>query len=113
MPVAAAPQVAIYHNIMPVAAVRQVNPDEVEAVLALHEQILRGECNAPHLAMLPPDQTTAYMNVIESRQPDDPAADEASLRAFMAWYNSIHAIECYPPHTNDHINTVWVRKKVG
>jgi len=113
LPVTATPQLAVYHNITPVAVVKHVSPDEVEAVLALHEQIMRGECNAPHLAMLPPDQTTAYMNVIESRQPDDPAADEASLRAFMAWYNTIHATECFPQHSNDHINTVWLRKKVG
>ncbi len=113
LPATATPQVTVYHNIMPVAVIKHVSPDEVEAVLALHEQIMRGECNAPHLAMLPPDQTTAYMNVIESRQPDDPAADEASLRAFMAWYNTIHATECYPQHSNDHINTVWLRKKVS
>jgi hypothetical protein len=113
MPTAATAQAALDSNIIPVAAKRQVSPDEIEAVLTLHEQIMRGECGAPHLAMLPPAQTTAYMNVIESRQPEDPAADEASLRAFMAWYNTIQAAECYPQHTNDHINTVWLRKKVG
>jgi hypothetical protein len=107
-----APQMASYHNIMPVAVTR-VSPDEIEAVLALHEQIMRGECRAPHLAMLPPAQTTAYMNAIEFRQPEDPAADEAGLRAFMAWFNTIHATECYPQHTNDHINTVWLGKKTG
>lgn len=107
------PQLAANRELMPVAVKRQINPDEIEAVLALHERIMSGECRAPHLAMLPPDQTIAYMNVVESRQPDDPVAEEASLKAFMAWYDTIHATECYPQHTNDHINTVWLRKKVG
>ncbi|MCE9632554.1 MAG: hypothetical protein K8Q92_00010 [Methylophilales bacterium] len=87
-----------------------LSPDEVEAVLALHSQILSGECRAPHLAMLPQGQMSAYMNVIEFRKPDDPVADEANIRAFMTWFSTIHATECYPHHTNDHINTVWVRK---
>lgn len=91
-------------------AQRQLSPDEIEAVLALHEQIVSGVCRPPHMAMLPPGQTSAYMNVIEFRKPDDPIADRASIRAFMSWFNSIHATECYPPHTNDHINTVWVRR---
>lgn len=92
---------------------KQLSPDEIEAVLALHDQIVRGECRAPHMAMLPPAQAVAYMNVVEARKPEDPVADRASIRAFMAWFNSIHATECYPPHTNDHINTTWVRKTVS
>jgi len=108
------------HNSMPVmhmasypvhiVQTNSLSPDEVEAVLALHSQILSGECRAPHLAMLPQGQMSAYMNVIEFRKPDDPVADEANIRAFMTWFNTIHATECYPRHSNDHINTVWVRK---
>jgi hypothetical protein len=101
-----------YPAIMPVA-VKHINPDEIEAVLALHDQIMRGECRAPHLAMLPPAETTAYMNVIEFRRPDDPVADEAALRAFMTWFNTIHATECYPQHSNGHTSVVWNRKQAG
>lgn len=101
-------QPVVLHN--DTDAQRQLSPDEIEAVLALHEQIVSGVCRPPHMAMLPPGQTSAYMNVIEFRKPDDPIADRASIRAFMNWFNSIHATECYPPHTNDHINTVWVRR---
>ncbi|MFM9913367.1 MAG: hypothetical protein ACKVN9_07535 [Methylophilaceae bacterium] len=88
-----------------------ISPDEVEAVLTLHSQIVRGECRAPHLAMLPQAQMTAYMNVVEFRKPDDPVADEANIRAFMAWFNTIQATECYPQHSNDHTNTKWVARK--
>ena len=90
---------------------KQLNPDEVEAVLALHDQIVRGECRAPHLAMLPPGQMTAYMNVVDFRKPDDPISDRTNLRAFMTWFNTIHATECYPQHSNDHINTAWVQRE--
>jgi hypothetical protein len=105
-------RMAAYPATMPVA-VRHIDPDEIEAVLTLHDQIMRGECRAPHLAMLPPAETTAYMNVIEFRQPDDPVADEAGLRAFMAWFNTIHATECYPPHSNGHTAVVWNRRQAG
>jgi hypothetical protein len=111
-PVPAPTHLAVYHATMPVA-VNHINPDEIEAVLALHDQIMRGECRAPHLAMLPPAETTAYMNVIEFRQPDDPAADAAGLRAFMTWFNTIHATECYPQHSNGHTSVVWNRKQTG
>lgn len=92
---------------------RQLSPDEIEAVLALHDQITSGECRAPHMAMLPPGQTSAYMNLVESRQSDDPVADRAAIRAFMTWFNTIHATECFPKHENDHINAAWVKRKIS
>ncbi len=104
-------QTAAYPLAKPAA--RQLSPDEIEAVLTLHEQIVSGECRAPHMAMLPPGQTEAYMNVVESRQPSDPEADRAALRAFMTWFNTIHATECFPKHENDHINTAWVKRKIS
>lgn len=88
-----------------------LSPDEIEAVLALHDRIARGECRAPHMAMLPPGQTAAYMNIVELRGSRDPVSDGASVRAFMTWFSKVEATECYPKHTNDHINTVWVSRK--
>lgn len=94
-------------------AANQLSPDEIEAVLTLHQQIVNGECRAPHMAMLPPGQAAAYMNVVESRQPENLEVDRAALHAFMTWFNTIHATECFPRHENDHINTVWVKRKLS
>lgn len=86
-----------------------VSPDEIDAVLALHEKIETGICRAPHLLALPPGQMTAYMNVIESRMPDDPAADERNLRQFLAWFDTIKSTECYYPPFNGHTNVKWTK----
>lgn len=94
----------VYH-----AATTRLSPDELEAVLALHERIAKGECRAPHMAMLPPGQSTAYMNVVAFRAHQD-FAEAQNIRAFMAWFRSVQATECFPKHENDHINTVWVKK---
>lgn len=88
-----------------------VSPDEIEAVLALHEKIERGICRAPHLLALPPGQMTAYMNVVEARTPDDPAADSRNLRAFLAWFDTIKSIECYDPPSNGHTWVKWTKAK--
>jgi hypothetical protein len=84
-----------------------VSPDEIEAVLALHEKIERGICRAPHLLVLPPGQVTAYMNAIEARTPEDPAADGRNLRAFLAWFDTIKSTECYDPPLNGHTSVKW------
>jgi len=46
---------------------------------------------------LPTDQMTAYMNVISYRKPENPLADRAHLKAFLAWYEDTMARECYYP----------------
>ena len=84
-----------------------VSPDEIDAVLALHEKIERGICRAPQLLALPPGQMTAYMNVVESRTPDDPAADRKNIREFLAWFDKIQSTECYDPPTNGHTAVTW------
>lgn len=86
-----------------------VSPDEIDAVLTLQEQIKRGICRAPHLLALPPGQMTAYMNVIESRTPEDPAADERNLRQFLAWFDTIKSQECYTPPMNGHTAVRWTK----
>lgn len=113
MPHSTTPVVHVANYPVHIMQTNSLSPDEVEAVLALHSQIVRGECRAPHLAMLPQAQMTAYMNVVEFRKPDDPVADEANIRAFMSWFNTIHATECYPQHSNDHTNTKWVARKMN
>ena len=85
------------------------NPDSVEAVLALQEQIAKGVCPAPQLLALPQGQVTAYMNAINFRTPDDPAADRKNLRAFLAWFEQTRASECYQPPSNGHTNVAWVK----
>lgn len=84
------------------------NPDSVEAVLALQEQINKGVCPAPQLLALPQGQVTAYMNVIQFRTPDDPVADREHLRAFLAWFERTRASECYQPPSNGHTTVAWV-----
>lgn len=86
------------------------NPDSVDAVLALQEQIDRGVCPAPQLLALPPGQVTAYMNVIHFRTPEDPAADRENIRAFMAWFQRTRSTECYMPPINGHTSVAWVAR---
>ena len=113
MPQNAVPMIHMTTYPVNVIQTSSLSPDEVEAVLALHSQMVRGECRAPHLAMLPPAQAVAYMNLVEFKTPDDPTADQTNIRAFMAWFNTIQAVECYPQHSNDHINTKWVARKMS
>ncbi len=101
---AARATVAVSH---PQAAPSGVSPDEIDAVLELHEKIERGICRAPHLLALPPGQMTAYMNVIEFRHPDDPAADRKNIREFLAWFDKISPTECYSPPMNGHTAVTW------
>jgi len=110
MPHNATPAIHMVSYPVNIAQNNSLSPDEVEAVLALHNQIMTGECRAPHLAMLPQAQMSAYMNVIEFRKPDDPVADEANIRAFLTWFNTILATECYPQHSNGHTATTWLSK---
>jgi hypothetical protein len=91
----------------PLAQPAGVSPDEIDAVLELHEKIERGICRAPHLLALPPGQMTAYMNVIEFRHPDDPAADRRNIREFLAWFDKISSTECYTPPMNGHTAVSW------
>lgn len=86
-----------------------VSPDEMEEILMLHDQIERGICRAPHLAVLPPGQMTAYMNVIEFRTPENPAADQANIRAFLTWFDKVRSGECYDPPTNGHTAVTWTK----
>jgi hypothetical protein len=88
--------------------VRDLNPDSIDAVLALHEQIEKGVCPAPQLLALPPGQATAYMNIIQFRTPDNPAADHENIRAFLSWYSSVRSSECYTPPSNGHTTVAWV-----
>lgn len=92
---------------MPQAMPAGVSPDQIDAVLALHERIERGICRAPHLLVLPPGQMTAYMNVVEFRRPDDPAADRRNIREFLAWFDKIQSTECYDPPLNGHTAVSW------
>jgi|GEM_PF-1514953 len=96
----------------PAAIATAVSPEEIEETLALHEQFERGICRAPHLAALSPGQTTAYMNVIEFRTPENPAADRENLRAFLSWYDKVRARECYDPPVNGHTTVAWKTNKV-
>ncbi len=84
-----------------------VSPSEMEAILVLHEQIEKGVCPAPQLLVLPPGQMTAYMNIINFRTPDNPAADRENIRAFLDWYNLARSTECYMPPVNGHTTVTW------
>lgn len=84
-----------------------INPSEMEATLVLHEQIEKGVCPAPQLMVLPQGQMTAYMNVINFRTPENPAADRENIRAFLAWYNLARSSECYMPPVNGHTTVTW------
>lgn len=86
-----------------------VSPSDMEAVLTLHEQFERGVCPAPHLLALPPGQMTAYMNVINFRTPENPAADRENLKAFMAWFNKTQSAECYFAPKNGHTTVSWTK----
>jgi len=86
-----------------------ISPSEMEAVLTLHEQFERGICPAPHLVTLPPGQMTAYMNVINFRTPENPAADRENLKAFMAWFNKTQSTECYYAPKNGHTTVSWTK----
>jgi len=86
-----------------------VSPDEMEQILMLHEQIEKGICRAPHMAVLPPGQMTAYMNVIEFRTPENPAADRAKMLAFLTWFEKVRSGECYDPPANGHTAVTWTK----
>lgn len=86
-----------------------ISPSEMEAVLTLHEQFTRGICPAPHLLALPQGQMTAYMNVINFRTPENPAADRKNLKAFMAWFNKTQSTECYFAPRNGHTTVAWTK----
>lgn len=85
------------------------SPDNIEAVLALQEQIVKGVCPPPQLLALTPGQATAYLNVINFRTPDDPVADSKNLRAFLAWFDQNRKSECYQPPINGHTTVAWVK----
>ena len=84
-----------------------VNPSEMEATLNLQEKFQRGVCPAPHLMVLPQGQMTAYMNVVNFRTPDNPAADRDNLHSFLVWFNQKQATECYYAPVNGHTMVTW------
>lgn len=86
-----------------------ISPSDMEAILTLHEQFERGICPAPHLLALPPGQMTAYMNVINFRTPENPAADRENLKAFMTWFNKTQSTECYFAPRNGHTTVTWTK----
>ena len=86
-----------------------ISPSDMEAVLALHEQLERGVCPAPQLLALPPGQMTAYMNVINFRSPENPVADRENIKAFLAWYELARARECYFAPKNGHTTVAWTK----
>lgn len=86
-----------------------ISPGELEATLVLHEQIEKGVCPAPQLLALPAGQMTAYMNVINFRTPENPAADRKNIRAFLAWFNRARSGECYMPPVNGHTAVTWTK----
>ncbi|HEY3327093.1 MAG TPA: hypothetical protein VGK14_07955 [Novimethylophilus sp.] len=89
-PAHAAPMAHVAALRAPQAMPAGVSPDEIDAVL-----------------VLPPGQMTAYMNVVEFRTPDDPAADRKNIREFLAWFNKIQSTECYDPPINGHTAVTW------
>ncbi|HQR51554.1 MAG TPA: hypothetical protein PKW44_07950 [Methylophilaceae bacterium] len=94
-----------------VAAVPEgVSPDEMEQVLLLQRQIEDGRCPAPQLLALPQGQVTAYMNAINLRTPENPAADRENMRAFLAWFRQTRSTECYFPPSNGHTTVAWVKR---
>lgn len=86
------------------------SPDEIAAILALQRSIEEGRCPAPQLLALPQGQVTAYMNAINFRTPDNPAADQANMRAFLAWFRQTRSSECYFPPSNGHTTVAWLRR---
>lgn len=84
-----------------------LNPVDMEAVLNLQEQFNRGACPAPQLISLPPGQVTAYMNAVNFRKPDNPEAERANLHAFLTWYQTARAGECFYAPVNGHTLVKW------
>jgi hypothetical protein len=74
-----------------------VDPSMMAAAFTLQKKVDHGICPAPRLVNLPSSQVTAYMNVISFRTPENPAADRASLEAFLTWYEQALGRECYYP----------------
>ncbi|MBU3735479.1 MAG: hypothetical protein FGM62_00735 [Methylobacterium sp.] len=87
-----------------------ISPDEMVEFIALQREIGAGHCPAPQLMVLPPGQATAYMNALNARAPEDPAADRANMRAFLAWFKQSLSTECYYPPSNGHTAVTWVRR---
>lgn len=88
-----------------------ISPDEMVEFIALQREIGAGHCPAPQLLVLPPGQATAYMNALNARTPEDPAADRANMRAFLAWFKQSLSTECYYPPSNGHTAVTWVRRE--
>lgn len=103
---ALAPQAPLLVAAVPTGA----SPDELAAVLDLQRSIEDGHCPAPQLLALPQGQVTAYMNAINFRTPDNPAADRANMRAFLAWFRETRSSECYFAPSNGHTTVAWVRR---
>ena len=84
-----------------------ISPGDVEEALNLQEQFNRGTCAPPHLLALPPEQVTAYMDVIHFRTPENIEADRKNLRAFLTWFNQTRAGKCYFAPANGHTLVTW------
>jgi hypothetical protein len=74
-----------------------VDPRAMSAAFSLQKKVEQGVCPAPHLMALPPNQVTAYMNVVSYRTPENPLADRSNLEAFLNWYELNLGRECYYP----------------
>jgi hypothetical protein len=93
--VAQTPDTTFMRTVVPVPG--GVDPTTMAAAFSLQKKVEHGICPPPHLHTLPTDQMTAYMNVISYRKPENPLADRAHLKAFLAWYEDTMARECYYP----------------
>lgn len=98
----------VTHSAAPSAGA--ISPDEMVEFIALQREISAGHCPAPHLLVLPPGQATAYMNAVNFRTPEDPAADRANMRAFLTWFKQNLSTECYFPPSNGHTTVAWVKR---
>lgn len=110
---AAAPQPAAqtqHAQIINTALPTNTSPDEIAAILALKRSIDDGRCPAPQLLALPQGQVTAYMNATKFRTPENPAADQQNMRAFLTWFKEARASECYFPPSNGHTTVAWVKR---
>lgn len=95
--------------VLTVTPLPSYSPGNIEAVLALQEQIAKGICPAPPLLAMTPGQATAYLNVINYRTPENPVADSKNLRAFLAWFEQTRMSECYQAPVNGHTTVAWVK----
>lgn len=87
-----------------------LSPETLSAALLLHDRIEQGICPAPQLIAMNQDQVAAYQRIASLSLAGSAQADDDRLRAFLHWYASTRASECYMAPANGHTTVAWVTR---